>query len=136
MLVLKQFSTVLSKPMGIYFLISIGCGSLLFALMGYARRYLNFTNAFLKYTNEAVYPFFILHQTITVALAFYIVLLEMNMWIKFFLTSFGTGVITLAIYHCLIKPYNVVRPLFGMNKRVQGERQSIKINKVDGYARS
>ncbi len=100
----------------IFFITSLGYGSLIFAFLGYARRYLNFSNAFLKYTNEAVYPFYILHQTITVILAFYIVPLEMNMWLKFLLTSLGTAVITLTIYHYLIKPFNIIRPLFGLNK--------------------
>ena len=100
----------------VYLITSIGYGSLIFALLGYARRYLNFSNAFLKYTNEAVYPFYILHQTITVILAFYIVPLEMNMWLKFLLTSLGTAVFTLAIYHFLIKPFLFIRPLFGLNK--------------------
>lgn len=103
----------------LYLIDSLGYGSLIFAFIGYARRYLNFSNAFLRYTNEAVYPFYILHQTITVALAFYIVPLEINLWFKFLITCLGTGVITLAIYHFLIKPYNVVRPLFGLNSRVE-----------------
>ncbi len=98
-----------------YFLNAFGYGSLIFAFLGYARRYLNFSNAFLKYTNEAVYPFYILHQTITVMLAFYIVPMDMNIWIKFLMTSLGTAVFTLAIYHFLIKPFNIIRPLFGLN---------------------
>ncbi len=109
----------------IYFITSLGYGSLIFAFLGYARRYLNFSNAFLKYTNEAVYPFYILHQTITVILAFYIVPLEMNMWLKFLLTSVGTAVFTLAIYHYLIKPFNIIRPLFGLNK--------LKLTKAKSY---
>ena len=100
----------------IYFISSLGYGSLIFAFLGYARRYLNFSNAFLKYTNEAVYPFYILHQTITVILAFYIVPLDLNMWLKFLLTALGTAVFTLAIYHFLIKPFNFIRPLFGLNQ--------------------
>lgn len=110
----------------IYFITSLGYGSLIFAFLGYARRYLNFSNAFLKYTNEAVYPFYILHQTITVILAFYIVPLEMNLWLKFLLTSLGTAVFTLAIYHYLIKPFNLVRPLFGLNKSKQIKHDSLK----------
>ncbi len=109
----------------IYFITSLGYGSLIFAFLGYARQYLSFSNAFLKYTNEAVYPFYILHQTITVILAFYIVPLEMNMWLKFLLTSLGTAVFTLAIYHYLIKPFNIIRPLFGLNK--------LKATKVEDY---
>ena len=40
--------------------------SLILALLGFAARHLNFSNGFLRYSNQAVYPFYILHQTIIV----------------------------------------------------------------------
>lgn len=46
---------------------SIHIWFLIVSLVGFARKNLNFTNAFLQYTTPAVYPFHILHQTIIVA---------------------------------------------------------------------
>ena len=45
-------------------LITLASWSWIFALLGIARRYLTFTNPFLKYANEAVLPFYILHQPV------------------------------------------------------------------------
>ena len=102
---------------GVYYLPHvIGYLSLLLAIMGYGRRYLNFTNAFIRYCNEGVYPFYILHQTITVMLAYQIVQWDMNLWVKLLLTMGGTAVFTLLIYHYGVRPFNLVRPLFGMKK--------------------
>jgi hypothetical protein len=94
----------------------LGYFSLLLAIFGYARRYLCFSNEFIEYTNKAVYPFYIIHQTITVILAYHIVQLEMNLWIKFFLTSLGTGVLTLLIYHYAVRPFGFIYPFFGLKK--------------------
>ena len=96
---------------------TIGLIAFLFAVFGYARRHLQFKNKFLTYTNEAVYPFYILHQTITVVLAFYVVQWPMNMWVKFAIVTAGTIVGTWVIYHFIIRPFNVLRPFFGMKAK-------------------
>lgn len=106
---------------------AIGYLSLLFAIFGYGKHYLNFNNAFLKYCNEGVYPFYILHQTITVILAYYIVQWNMNLWIKLFMTTGGTVIFTLVIYHFAIRPFNFIRPLFGL-KQIRNE--SIKFQPI------
>jgi len=94
----------------------IGYLSLLFAIFGYGRRYLNFSNTFIKYCNEGVYAFYILHQTITVILAYHIVQMDLNLWIKLLMTTAGTAVFTLIIYHFGVRPFNLIRPLFGLKK--------------------
>ncbi len=101
----------------------IGYLSLLFAIFGYARRYLSFSNAFIKYCNEGVYPFYILHQTITVMLAYYIVQWDLNLWVKLFMTTAGTAVFTLIIYHFGVRPINLVRPLFGLKTTHKKSRE-------------
>ncbi len=115
-----------------YLLNTVGYFALLLAIFGYGRHYLNFANRFIQYTNEAVYPFYILHQTITVILAYHIVQWEINLWFKFFITTAGTAIFTLAIYHFLIRPFNLIRPLFGL-KRV--ERQLSEQSRVSGFAK-
>ena len=84
------------------------------AICGFAKHYLNFKNAFLTYSNEAVYSFYILHQTITVAIGFHIADWDMNVWLKLLLLSFGTFGLCLFIYHFLIRPFSIPRLLFGL----------------------
>ncbi len=93
-----------------------GMFALIFTFMGYAKKYLNFSNGFLKYCNEAVYPFYILHQTFTVAFAYYAIQMDIGLWSKYAIIAFGTAVPTLLTYHYLIRPFNTMRVLFGLKK--------------------
>ncbi|MBD1207453.1 MAG: acyltransferase family protein [Ignavibacteria bacterium] len=83
------------------------------AFLGMARHYLQFTNSFLSYANEMVMPFYILHQTITLVLGYFILPLQMGLWVKFALSTFGTYVIALALVE-VIRRVAFLRPLFGL----------------------
>jgi len=100
----------------------IGFLSLLLAIFGYGKHHLGFKNRILTYCNEAVYPFYILHQTFTVAIVYHLVGLEMNMWIKFAITVLGTILCTWSSYHFLIRPYNAMRVLFGLKPKPGKEK--------------
>ena len=126
-----QYSSSVYNSFVYYLPNVVGYLSLLFAIIGYAKHYLNFSNAFIKYCNEGVYPFYILHQTITVILAYYIVQWDMNLWFKLFLTTAGTVMFTLIIYHFAIRPFNVIRPLFGLknldNKSIEYKAVTVPV---------
>jgi peptidoglycan/LPS O-acetylase OafA/YrhL len=84
------------------------------ALLGLGRRYLNFNNSLLQYASEAAYPLYILHQTIIVAIAFYVVRWNISISEKFFVISTASLVATIVLYDLLVKRINVVRFLFGL----------------------
>lgn len=86
-------------------------------ICGFAKHYLNYTNKGLQYANEAVYPFYILHQTITVAIGFYIADLDWAWQIKLIILMTGTFLGAWGIYHFLIRPFNLMRLLFGVKSR-------------------
>ncbi len=88
--------------------------SIFLAIFGYARRYLNRRNRFITYATEAVYPFYILHQTITVAVGYYLIPYEWPWGLKFLLLAGATFGGCLLIYHFLIRPVGWVRVLFGV----------------------
>ncbi|MFD2200210.1 acyltransferase family protein [Shivajiella indica] len=87
------------------------------ALFGYAAAYFNRSSKALTYANEAVYPFYILHQTITITIGFYLMHLDWGFWPKFLVMVLGTFGIAWLIYEFLIRRWNWVRPLFGMKNR-------------------
>lgn len=92
------------------------------AICGFAKHYLNFTNNFVQYANQVVYPFYILHQTITVTIGYYIADLSISVSSKFVILVVGTFGFTFLIFHFLIQPFQVMRLLFGMvntNKAVE-----------------
>lgn len=87
------------------------------ALFGFASTYLNYRNAFLNYANEAVYPFYILHQTVTIILAFYLMNLGWGLAAKFSILAVGTFATCLLLYDLLIRRWKIIRPLFGLKNR-------------------
>ena len=95
----------------------INAFSVILCIGGYAKHYLNYTNKSLVYANEAVYPFYILHQTILLIIGFYIVNLSWAWEIKLLIMMIGTFLGSLLIYHFLIRPFNLMRVLFGVKRK-------------------
>jgi surface polysaccharide O-acyltransferase-like enzyme len=82
--------------------------------LGFGSKYLRFKNRFLQYANQAVYPFYVIHQTITVALVFYIRDWPIGIFPKFILVALLTFLISWVLYEFPIKRSNLIRPLFGL----------------------
>lgn len=85
----------------------------LIAIFGYGAHYLNKQSKRLKYLNEAVYPFYILHQTITVTAAYYLMNLDWSITVKFIILSVITFGGSWMIYE-FVRRFNFLRPLFGL----------------------
>lgn len=83
-------------------------------ILGYGKRYLNRSNPLLNYSNEAIYPFYILHQTVIVILVFYVVKTNDTILTKFIFLSAASFAVTMALYHFLVRPFAITRFLFGM----------------------
>ncbi|PJA05551.1 MAG: acyltransferase [Flavobacteriales bacterium CG_4_10_14_0_2_um_filter_35_18] len=96
------------------FLNSIHIWFLIIAAVGFAKKHLNYSNAFLKFTNQAVYPFYILHQTIIVAVGYYIVQLNSSILLKMSLLIIITFMAIFIIYRYIIKPFKITRILYGV----------------------
>lgn len=89
----------------------------LITVIGYGQRYLNKPNPILPYTNEGLYPFYILHQTVIIWLGFYICQLEWSIAAKFWSVSLLTLLFCLVFYFALIRPFNVMRLFFGVKPK-------------------
>jgi hypothetical protein len=86
----------------------------LFAIIGFANRYLTSRPAFLVDATEAVFPFYILHQTVTVIAVYWLLRLGAPPLAGFVLAVLATFLGTWAIYVGLVRPFRFVRPLFGL----------------------
>lgn len=92
-------------------------------LFGYTAAYLNRPSKSLRYANEAVYPFYLLHQTITIAIGYYLMDLAWGFWPKFLLMIVGTFGFSWIIYEFGIRRWKWIRPLFGVkNRNVPAEK--------------
>ena len=67
-----------------------------------------------RYANEAVLPFYVLHQTPIIVIGFYVVQWEAGVWTKFLVISAASLAVTLAIYDLCVRRTNLTRALFGM----------------------
>jgi len=86
----------------------------LIAILGFGSKYLHFNNKILKLSNEAVLPFYILHQTIILVLGYFIIQLSIPIFIKYLVICFLSFSSIIFLYVFLIRRYKSMRFLFGM----------------------
>jgi len=91
--------------------------SMVLACVGYGKRYLNKKHRAQDYMNQAVYPFYILHQSVMLVLVYYVVQTPDSVGMKYLFTVGVTFLVSMGIYHFFIRPYEVMRFLFGMKPK-------------------
>ena len=84
------------------------------SLLGAAQAYLGRPSARLSYLTKAVFPYYILHQSLIVVIGVWLARMEMPVWVEFpvlvILTAFGCW----AIYEFIIRRVAFLKPLFGV----------------------
>jgi glucans biosynthesis protein C len=86
----------------------------IFCLLGFARHYIIQSGAILQYANKAVYPFYILHQTVLIVIGFYVIQYDWSIAAKYITIVGGTFFFTLLIYELLIRKLRWVGVFFGI----------------------
>jgi glucan biosynthesis protein C len=97
------------------------------ALLAYGRRFLNFTNRFLKYFAEGAYPIYILHQTILVAIGFFVVQWSLGAGAKYAIIVALSFAGTFLAYDILVRRTNITRFLFGMKPRLKKVKDTMPV---------
>lgn len=102
----------------VYFLLdALQIWSIIMTIIGFAKKYLNTSSSILQYLNQAVFPFFIIHQTIIVALGYWIVQLKVSILSKYMLLSVCSSIIIYALYEYVIRRTKLTRFLYGMKNQ-------------------
>jgi peptidoglycan/LPS O-acetylase OafA/YrhL len=83
-------------------------------IVGYGQHYLNRPHKWLTTFNEGLYPFYILHQTVIIVIGYYICQLDWSISAKYWTVCFLTLVSCVGFYLAFIRPFTVMRFLFGM----------------------
>ena len=91
--------------------------SWILVLFAYAAKHLNKPSKTLSYANRAVYPFYILHQTIMVGIAFYLRNLDWSLFYKFTLLTIATFLLSWFIYDLIILRISWLHPFFGLKSK-------------------
>jgi glucans biosynthesis protein C len=86
----------------------------LLAILGLGYQLLNRTNRFLSYANEAVLPFYILHQTVIISIGYYVVQWNIGVGPKYLFITITSFIGIMLIYEFLVRRINILRFLFGM----------------------
>ncbi len=86
------------------------------AILGFGRKHLSFDHKYLKVSNELVLPFYVLHQSVIVAIAFYVVRFNLIVIEKYFLIVLASFSIIVALLYPISR-INLLRFLFGMKMK-------------------
>jgi glucans biosynthesis protein C len=97
-----------------YALFSLFSWCMVLAILGFGMQHLTFSTPFLRYANEAVLPFYILHQTVILCVGYYVVRWHIPDLLKFAVIAAASFAIIMLLYEFLIRRWNVMRFLFGM----------------------
>ena len=86
----------------------------IFAVFGFAYRYINHPGKALSYLSQAAYPVYILHMIVLYVGSYLLVPLEIPALLKLFLVMAFTFSGSFALYELIIRRVVFLRPLFGM----------------------
>jgi O-antigen ligase len=86
----------------------------LLAILAFGHRLLDRPRPWLSRANEAVYPWYILHQSLIVPLAFMTIPLGLAGWLEAGVVLAGTVLGCFLIHEWLIRRTPLLRPLFGL----------------------
>jgi len=93
----------------------------LLAILGLGSRFLNRSNSFMTYANEAVLPFYILHQTVIISIGYYVVPTGLPVIVKYPIVALSSFAAIMLIYEVLVRRLGFLRFLFGMRVKRRAE---------------
>jgi glucans biosynthesis protein C len=88
--------------------------SWLLAFLALGRQFLSFSNGLLVWARDASYPVYILHQTVIIVIAYWVIRMPWSPWTKYWVVLIGTLAFCLLAYELLIRRFAALRLLFGM----------------------
>ncbi len=111
----------------LYCILNAACiWSTILSICGFSARYLNRDSRLRSYLNEAVFPFYILHQTVIVAIGYGIIQTGLPIWIKVPVLTTLSAIVILMIYHGIIRKTRLTRFLFGMKRKPVLQQKSLR----------
>lgn len=102
-------------------LLALVCFAWVVAFLGLGGYYLNFKGRYLSYANEAVLPFYVLHQPVILVIGYFVVQWNLPIPAKYFLIAGSSFAAIMLIYELLVRRVGVLRFLFGMKPAPKAE---------------
>ncbi len=85
----------------------------LMTFLGFGRHHLSFSNPLLRWARDASYPVYILHQTVIIGVAYFVIRQPWSPWSKYGVVLVATIVSCVLMYE-VIRRVTPLRFLFGM----------------------
>lgn len=98
------------------------CWTAFFLFVG--MRFLNFSNRLLQYGQDAIVPFYLVHQPVIVVISYYVVQWNASLPLKMLVVVLGSFAVSIGLYELPIKRVGILRPLFGMKAR---QRNKVRV---------
>jgi glucan biosynthesis protein C len=86
-------------------------------MLNLGAKYLSFTNKLLAYSNEAVLPFYLFHQTIILIVGWFVLPWDINSVAKFLIIAVVSFPLILILYEVFVRHIGFMRFLFGMTPK-------------------
>ena len=98
------------------YLVAMESNIWIFAVFGFAYKYLNHPGKTLSYLSQGAYPIYIIHMLFLYLGSFLIIPLSIPAGLKFILIVMFTGIGCFSFYELIIRRTSFLRPLFGLKR--------------------
>jgi len=102
------------------------------AFLGFARQQLSFLSPILGYANQAVLPFYILHQPVLLCIGFFVVQWQIPDLLKYMVIAVPSFMLIIGLYEFLVRRINLMRFMFGIKSVPYSSRLVDSIPNVSG----
>jgi glucan biosynthesis protein C len=106
-----------------YFYANLFTWAWLLTFLGFGRRFLSFGNKLLAWARDASYPVYILHQTVIVVIAYFVIGQSWSPWSKYVIVLVATLAISVALYELVLRRFALTRLMFGIKTPRQALRE-------------
>ena len=89
----------------------------LMTFFAWGRHALSFGNRLLTWARDASYPVYILHQTVIIVIAYFVIRQPWSPGVKYWVVLGATLAICIALYELVLRRFAVLRFIFGMKAR-------------------
>ncbi|NMH88668.1 acyltransferase family protein [Flavivirga algicola] len=106
-------------------IISLSCG---LTAIGYFKKYFNKDHKYRKLLNEAIYPFYLLHQPVLIFIGYGVLQMEISYIFQAILIIVLSLVSIIGFYWLIIRQFNILRVVFGM--KIKSKKETLKEDQV------
>jgi len=103
-------------------IISVSCG---LTAIGYFKRYFNKEHKYRKILNEAIYPFYLLHQPALIFVGYVVLKWDVSYGMQAVLITLISLISIIITYWFIIRKFNFLRIVFGLKRKQK--KESLKI---------